>query len=274
MRIDSHQHFWRYDKFEHNWMTDAMAAVKKDFMPTDLKPLLNDNNIDGTVLVQVTQTHEETDFLLKIADEFEFVKGVVGWVDLQSNDIISRLRKYQKIKKLKGFRHVLQSEEPEFMLKPGFLKGISALKDFGFTYDILIYPNHLRAALILVENNPTQPFIIDHLAKPFIKDRRIEEWKKGIAAMAAHENVYCKISGMVTEADWVNWHYDEFLPYIDYIVDSFGLKRIMFGSDWPMCLVSASYGEVIQIAKDYFTTFSEFDQQLFFGENAIRFYNL
>ncbi len=273
-RIDSHQHFWRYNPVEHNWMSDAMVAVKKNFLPNDLKPLLMENNIDGSVLVQVTQTHEETDFLLETAEEFDFISGVVGWVDLRSDDILNKLNEYRKFTKLKGFRHVLQLEEPEFLLQPDFLQGIAALKEFGFTYDILIYPNHLSAALILVEKNPTQSFVIDHLAKPYIKDRRIANWQKGIAALATHENVYCKISGMVTEADWDNWEYDDFTPYMDCIVNSFGMKRIMYGSDWPMCLVAASYSQVIQIVKDYFAQFSAQDQQWFFGENAIRFYRL
>jgi L-fuconolactonase len=274
MTIDSHQHFWQYNPVEHHWMTEAMSIVKKDFLPTDLMPILKENNIEGTVLVQVTQTQQETDSFLKIAEEYDFVKGIVGWVDLRSNDIVDKLRNYQKIKKLKGFRHVLQLEEPQFMLQQEFLRGINALKEFGFTYDILVYPIHLSAALILVEKNPEQYFVIDHLAKPFIKDHKIGTWQKKIEALASHKNVFCKISGMVTEAEWKNWKYEDFIPYMDVIVNSFGLNRIMFGSDWPMCLVSASYGEVIQIVRNYFTQFSEPIQQLFFGINAMKFYNL
>jgi L-fuconolactonase len=255
-------------------MTDAMGVIKKDFLPKDLKPILKESNIDGSVLVQATQTYSETGFLLKMAEESDFVKGVVGWIDLRADDISDQLDECQKFKKLKGFRHILQSEDPGFMLQPTFLRGISALKEFDFTYDILIYPKHLPAALKLVEKCPDQFFVIDHLAKPFIKDRSITEWQNGIAELASHDNVYCKISGMVTEADWKNWKYDDFTPYMDIILNYFGIKRIMYGSDWPMCLVAASYDDVMQIVRDYFVSFSASEQQLFFGENAKSFYQL
>jgi L-fuconolactonase len=274
MKIDSHQHFWRYNSVEHQWMTDAMGAIKKDFLPKDLKPVLKESNIDGSVLVQATQTYSETGFLLKMAEESDFIKGVVGWIDLRADNILDQLDECQKFNKLKGFRHILQSEDPGFMLQPAFLRGISALKEFGFTYDILIYPKHLPAALKLVEKCPEQFFVIDHLAKPFIKDGSITKWQNGIAALASHDNVYCKISGMVTEADWKNWKYDDFTPYMDIILYYFGIKRIMYGSDWPMCLVAASYNDVMQIVRDYFVSFSASDQQLFFGENAMSFYQL
>ncbi len=274
MKIDAHQHFWRYHPVEHNWMTSAMREIKKDFFPKDLKPILKEHNIGGSVLVQVSQTYAETECLLKMAEENDFIKGVVGWVDLQADDIFDKLGHYQKFKKLKGFRHILQLEEPGFMLQPAFLRGISALKAFGFTYDILIYPRHLAATLKLVEKCPEQSFVIDHLAKPFIKKGELADWKKGMAALASHENVFCKISGMVTEADWENWKYDDFAPYMDSVLDCFGMKRIMYGSDWPMCLVAASYDEVMQIVRDYFVSFSDSAQQLFFGENAISFYQL
>jgi Predicted metal-dependent hydrolase of the TIM-barrel fold len=273
-RIDAHQHFWIYNQIEHNWMTDEMYLIKKNFLPVDLKPLLELNNIEGTVLVQVTQSEQETLSLLKIAETDDFVKGVVGWVDLSDNNIRRKLEFYKKYPILKGFRHVLQTEEPGFMLQPDFMNGISALKEFDFTYDILIYPNHLEAAVAFVKKLPEQRFVVDHLAKPNIKDKKIAEWETGIRILAAYPNVCCKISGMVTEADWKNWREDDFTTYIDVILDAFGINRVMFGSDWPMCLVAASYEDVLRIVTDYFSSFSAYEQKLFFGENAINFYQL
>lgn len=273
-RIDAHQHFWIYDDFEYSWMTEEMYLIKKNFLPVDLKPLLELNNIDGTVLVQVTQSEEETLTLLKIAETNDFVKGVVGWVNLRDKNIRSRLESYKKYSTLKGFRHVLQTEEPGFMLQPAFLNGISILREFDYTYDILIYPKHLEAAEKLVKKFPRQRFVIDHLAKPEIKNKNIVEWETGIRLIASYPNVCCKISGMVTEAGWNDWKPDDFNIYMDVILNAFGAKRVMFGSDWPMCLVAASYGDVLKIVTDYFSSFSANEQQLFFGENAINFYQL
>jgi L-fuconolactonase len=255
-------------------MTDEMAAIKRNFQAGDLYPHLSAHDINGTVLVQVTQSDEETDLLLGIADKHEFVKGVVGWVDLCSDDIHQRLDAYSKNVKLKGFRHILQSEQPSFMLRPDFLRGISALKEFDFTYDILIYPQHLHAALEFVQQFPSHRLVIDHLAKPNIKLQQKAEWEQAIRKIAEHQNVYCKISGMVTEADWNSWKQEDFTPYIDVIVDAFGINRIMFGSDWPMCLVAASYDQVVKIVRDYFLSYSQDDQQLVFGDNATNFYKL
>ena len=273
-RIDAHQHFWNYDHLEHSWMTDEMKFVKRDFLPDDLKPLLLINNIDGTVLVQVTQSREETINLLKIAESNDFVKGVIGWIDLRNKDIRSNLQEFKKFQKLKGFRHILQTEEPSFMLQPDFLRGIAALMEYDYTYDILIYPKHLTAAINLVKEFPSLRFVVDHIAKPNIKDNEMVEWKTGIGDLALNPNVYCKISGMVTEADWKNWKQGDFTFYIDTVIKAFGIKRVMFGSDWPMCLVSGSYQDVLNIVSNYFSSFSADDQKLFFGDNAINFYQL
>ena len=273
-RIDAHQHFWIYDVLEHSWMTEEMKLVKRDFLPYDLKPLLLINNIDGTVLVQVTQSREETDTLLKIAESNDFVKGVVGWIDLRDKDIRSHLQNYKKYPKLKGFRHILQTEEPGFMLQPDFLRGIAALMEYDFTYDILIYPKHLPTAIKLVKEFPALRFVVDHIAKPNIKDNGMDEWKTGIGDLALNPNVYCKISGMVTEADWNNWKPGDFTLYIDTVIKAFGIKRVMFGSDWPMCLVSGSYQDVLNIVSNYFSSFSADEKGLFFGDNAINFYQL
>ena len=214
------------------------------------------------------------DALLKLADESAFIKGVVGWVDLRSNNIEERLQHYQQFSKLKGFRHVLQGEEPSFMLQKDFLNGISKLQRFNFTYDILIFPQHLEAALELVQQFPEQKFVIDHVAKPYIKDSKIDEWKKGMEKIAQHSNVYCKISGMVTEADWKNWTADDLRPYMDVVVNSFGIDRIMYGSDWPVCLVASSYKRWLQTVKDYFVSYSAEEQEKVFSSNAMKFYKL
>ena len=252
-----------------------MSAIQRDFYPTDLKPLLATNELEGSVVVQSDQSEAENVFLLENASKNDFVKGVVGWVDLQADNVHERLAHYSQFKKMKGFRHVLQGEKQrDFMLRPSFRRGISALHGFGYTYDILIFPDQLKFAEKFVEEFPYQPFVIDHLAKPYIKDRKIAEWKKDMLAIAKYDNVFCKVSGMVTEADWKNWTNDDFRPYLDVIVNSFGVDTLMFGSDWPVCLVAASYNKMINVVKEYFSTFTEKEQAAFFGGNAVRFYNL
>lgn len=275
MRIDSHQHFWKYDPIDYDWINDEMAVIRKDFFPGDLEPLLKQNGFDGCVAVQAHQSEQETEQLLNYANQYKFVKGVVGWVDLQADNIEARLAHYQQFEKLKGLRHVLQGEpQRDLMLQPRFKKGISLLSKFGFTYDILIFPDQLRFAKELVKEFSQQAFVIDHIAKPYIKDKKTEEWEADMQAIAQHDNVYCKISGMVTEADWQTWKIDDFKPYLDIVVNSFGTSRVLFGSDWPVCLVAGSYEKVLEIVKNYFNPFSAQEQDLVFGENAVKFYNL
>ena len=275
MRIDAHQHFWKFDPIRDSWITDEMAVIQKDFLPKDFQPVLEKNNFNGSVLVQSDQSEKENEFQLTNAKQNDFIKGVVGWVDLQSNDIEERLAYYSSFKKMKGFRHVLQGEaDRSFMLKPQFMDGLVKLEKFGFTYDILIYADQLKYIPEFVGAFMNQRFVIDHLAKPRIKEREIREWKKGIQKIARFENVCCKISGMVTEADWKNWKKDDFIPYIEAVIEAFGTNRIMYGSDWPVCLVAASYEQMLGIVEEYFSSFSETEQELFFGKNAIQFYNL
>jgi L-fuconolactonase len=275
LRIDSHQHFWNFDPEKFDWITEEMSLIKKDFLPGDLKYILQENNFDGCITVQVEQTEEENDFLLKAAQDNEFIKGVVGWIDLQLENIDERLAYYKQFERLKGFRHILQGEKKrDLMLSPQFKRGISLLSKYNFTYDVLIFPDQLVFAKQLVKEFPKQKFVIDHLAKPYIKDGRIEEWKKDMEAIGSFENVYCKISGMVTEADWKNWKAKDFFPYLDVVVKSFGTNRIMYGSDWPVCLVAASYEQVLDIVREYFSSFSKNEQDLFFGGNAVKFYNI
>ncbi|MBL7739557.1 MAG: amidohydrolase family protein [Chitinophagaceae bacterium] len=275
MRIDGHQHFWKFDPVRDRWINDDMSVIQKDFLPADLDPLLKQNGFDGCVTVQSDQSEAENEFQLNNAVQHDFIKGVVGWVDLCSPQVEERLTYYSQFPKMKGFRHVLQGEKDRaFMLQPAFMKGIRLLKKYHFTYDILIFPDQLQHTLEFVKAFPEQPFVIDHIAKPYIKDKKTDEWRKDMEAIAEHENVHCKISGMVTEADWKQWKNEDFTPYIEAVVNAFGAKRIMYGSDWPVCLVAASYEKMLEIVKEYFASFTQNEQELFFGGNAITFYHL
>lgn len=276
LRIDAHQHFWKYDPVKHAWINDGMWVIRRDYSPADLLPLLQAAGMDGCVAVQVNQAEEENTELLELAARHDFIKGVVGWVDLQHPAVGERLEWYRANPKIKGFRHILQGERDRaLMLKPAFRRGIGSLKKFGYTYDILIFPDQLGYTREFVAAFPDQPFIIDHIAKPYIKDRYItEEWKDAIRAVAAYPNVWCKISGMVTEADWKHWKPEHFKPYLDTVVEAFGPRRIVYGSDWPVCLVAAGYEQVLSIVEDYFAVFSADERAAFFGGNAERFYRL
>ncbi len=274
-RIDSHQHFWKFDPVRDAWINESMAVIQRDFLPADIQPLLSKNGIAGCVAVQADQSEAENKFLLNLANQHDYIKGVVGWIDLQSGNIQEQLSNYSQFKKLKGFRHILQGEKQrDFMLRPAFKHGIAALHPFGFTYDILIFPDQLEYSKTFINAFPYQPFVIDHIAKPYIRDKKIEDWKKDIMALAEFTNVSCKVSGMVTEANWKNWKKEDFKPYLDVVVEAFGMKRLMFGSDWPVCLVAASYAEVVNLVGEYFSSFSKDEQDAFFGGNAMRFYNL
>lgn len=272
--IDTHQHFWKYDPVIYDWITEEMSVIRKDFLPNDLAEVLKADKVDACISVQANQTEAETEWLVKFADENNFIAGVVGWVDLRSELIKERLQYFSQYKKLKGFRHVLQGEEPSFMLQKDFLNGISKLNKYGFTYDILIFPHHLEAAMQLVRKFPDQRFVIDHIAKPSIKDGKTDEWKACMEKISKHQNVYCKLSGMVTEADWKNWTKESLTPYIDVVVNCFGTDRIMFGSDWPVCLVASSYTNWLGVIKEYFASYTIDEQEKVFSKNAIRFYNL
>ncbi|MFC5283527.1 amidohydrolase family protein [Pedobacter alpinus] len=275
MRIDAHQHFWVFDPVRDSWINEEMSAIRKDFLPRDLKPILEENGFDGCVAVQADQTEIQNDFLLNFAKDNDFIKGVVGWVDLQSLNVEDRLAHYAQNPKMKGFRHVLQGEsQRNFMLRPAFRHGISLLEKYNFTYDVLIFPDQLTYTLEFVKAFPKQKFVIDHIAKPDIKNQNIEDWKKGIIAIAENENVYCKISGMVTEADFNNWKESDFEPYLDVVFESFGVKRLMYGSDWPVCNVAGGYQKALQILQNYTQKLDVQDQQLLFGKNATSFYNL
>jgi L-fuconolactonase len=274
-KIDAHQHFWIFDPVRDSWINDEMLVIKRDFLPVDLLPILQQNGIDGCVAVQASQSEEETQFLLDHAAKNPEIKGVVGWVDLRANDLDERLQHYKQYDKLKGFRHILQSEpDKQYMLQPQFQKGIASLQKQGYTYDILIYPEHLPYAELLAGGFPDQRFVVDHLAKPHIKDQKISDWQKDIQALAKYPNVHCKISGMLTEANWNSWKTEDFTPYLDVVFNAFGINRVMFGSDWPVCLLAGGYEGTMQVMNNYCATLSATEQALFWGDNAKDFYNL
>ncbi len=274
-RIDAHQHFWQFDPVRDAWITDDMAAIQRDFLPADLQPILQQHRLDGCVVVQSDQSPAENAFQLANADAHDFIKGVVGWVDLQAENVAERLDYYQQFAKLKGFRHVLQGEaDRALMLKPAFQRGIGELEPRGFTYDLLILPDQLGYAAELAAAFPRQPFVVDHIAKPPIRAQEIDAWMRDIRTLAAHENVCCKVSGMVTEADWQHWEPEDFRPYLDVVFAAFGPRRVLYGSDWPVCNVAGGYARAIGILEDYLRPFSAAEQALFWGDNAVRFYGL
>lgn len=273
MRIDAHQHFWQYNPARDGWITDEMAILKRDFLPPPFIPELTANNIQGCIAVQTDQSEAETLFLLDLAKEYEVIQGVVGWVDLRAVNVAERLEFFSQYEKICGFRHIVQAEaDDRFMLKPEFLRGIAALEEFGFTYDILIYVRQLPAAIELVSRFPEQLFVLDHIAKPAIKDRQLGSWARDLRRIAENRNVYCKVSGMVTEADWRHWSHEDFNPYLDVVFEAFGVDRLIFGSDWPVCLLAASYRDVVGIVTDYTRNLSAVDMDKIFGLNAIRVY--
>ncbi|MEZ0182333.1 amidohydrolase [Flavobacterium oncorhynchi] len=273
-RIDSHQHFWKFDPVRDSWIDESMSEIQRDFLPKDLLPLLAENKFSGCVAVQASQSEDETNFLVDLASKNDFIEGIVGWVDLRADNISERLRRFSSNKTIKGFRHVVQGEVDDFMFRKDFRNGISALKEFDFTYDILIFHRQLPAAISLVKDFPNQKFVIDHIAKPDIKSGSIDSWKKGIEEIAKYNNVWCKISGMVTEADWENWTPEDLKPYLDVIFENFSTEKILYGSDWPVLNIASDYKEVVKTLEDYISKFSIEDQNKIWFKNAVSFYNL
>ncbi len=276
MYIDAHHHLWNYDPVEYDWVDDAMAVLKKDFLIRDLEKTLHQNGFSSSVAVQARQSIEETLWLLALAEQTDLIKGVVGWIDLRSDTLAKQLDELSQHKKLVGFRHVIQGEsDPAFMQNPDFIRGLKMLADRDYRYDLLIFAHQLSAAAEMLEQVPNLHVVIDHIAKPDIKSRSdFDTWQQGMAVLAHNTNCYCKLSGMVTEADWGNWQTSDFQPYMKTVWDLFGQDRIMFGSDWPVCLVAAEYQEVKELVLDFVTTQNPQANSLVLGENAQRFYQL
>lgn len=275
LKIDAHQHFWQYNPVRDAWINNDMAILQEDFLPEHLQPILEHYDFQGTVVVQSDQSPEENRFQLENAERHPFIKAVVGWVDMQAPDLEAQLRAYQQYPKLKGFRSMLQSDpDRSLMLRPDFQAGIAKLQSYGYTFDLLVLPDQLKYAEALVAAFPGQRFVLNHIGKPNIKLRQFEDWVADIKALAAHKHVYCKVSGMVTEADLTRWKFEDFKPYIDTIFECFGIERVMYGSDWPVCRLAATFGEVMEILENYTAGFSEAERELFWAKNAIRFYNI
>jgi L-fuconolactonase len=275
MHIDSHQHFWQYNPAHQVWMTDQMDVLRRGYLPRELQPLLAAIGFSGTIAVQARQMVEETEWLLGLSDEHEIIWGVVGWVDLQSPKLREQLEKYTTHPKLVGVRHVVHDEpDDNFMLLPEFRRGIAQLREFDLTYDLLLFPRHLPVAAKLVAEFPDQPYVVDHIAKPAIRDRQISPWEEDLHALARFENVYCKLSGMVTEAAWRCWRPEDFHRYLDIVIEAFGTRRVMIGSDWPVCTLSGDYAAVMEIVIDYVEQFPAEVRDDILGGNCARFYHI
>lgn len=275
LRIDSHQHFWRYNSDDYPWIDDSRQPLKLDYMPPDLQPLMTATGIDGTVAVQARQYLRETEFLLELADQYDFIRGVVGWVDMRADDVEAQLERFAPHPRMVGVRHIVHDEaDDRFMLGGNFLRGLAKLAACDLRYDLLLFPRHLPIAIDVVKRFPEQPFVLDHIAKPFIKDGLLEPWERDIRQLAAHDNVWCKVSGMVTEAAWGGWTQADYIPYLDVVFDCFGVDRLMFGSDWPVCTLSGSYSQVVGIVKTYIAALSADEQAAVMGGNASVFYQL
>ena len=275
MRIDCHHHFWKYDPDELDWMGEGMDAIRRDFFPEHLKPLLESIEFDGAVSVEARQTLEENDYLLELSEKHEIVKGVVGWVDLKSPEVRNQLERYAGHPKFCGVRHVLMDEpDDNFMLNDAFVRGIGLLAEFKLTYDLLIRHYHLPIALELVQQFPDQLFVIDHIGHPEISGKMMSPWREDIAELARFENVYCKLSGMVEQAEWYNWRPEDFTPYLDVVLELFGTERVMIGSNWPVCNLSGEFKSVMDIVINYIQQFPIGIRERILGGNCASFYGI
>jgi L-fuconolactonase len=275
MIIDAHHHFWKYDPVEYGWISGEMKVLRRDFLPSDLLEEIKKAGVDGVVSVQARQTTEETKWLLELAARNDFIRGVVGWLPLRDRSFPALLESFSQDKKLVSLRHVVQDEpDPDFLLRTDFNAGIRELRKYDLVYDILIYPHQLPAAITFADLHPSQLFVLDHLAKPLIRYNTLDPWKDHIIELSRRENVYCKISGMVTEADYENWTTDQLLPYFKVCLDAFGSKRLLFGSDWPVCLLASGYGSWLKAVKYFISSLSRDEQDDILFRNAARGYRL
>lgn len=274
MIIDSHQHFWKYMPERDTWIDETMEVLRRDFLPEDLAPILKANQVSGCIAVQADQSEEETEFLLSCAAAHPFIKGVVGWVDLCASNLDERLAFFSKNPLFKGVRHIVQAEKEDFLLREEVQRGIGKLSKYNLTYDLLVFPHQLPAAVTLVKQFPEQKFVLDHLAKPAISEPISKTWLTQIARLSENQNVFCKFSGMVTETKGYQFEADDFAPFLDVIFEHFGPDRILFGSDWPVCLLAAQYQNVLRIITNYLNAFDQSVKNKVLGENAIAFYNL
>jgi len=275
MRIDSHQHFWRYGPAQYPWIGDRMTVLKRDYVPADLEPLLQASGFEGTIAVQAQQAAPETDWLLELAERHAFIRGVVGWVDLRAADVDAALERYAARPKLVGVRHIVHDEpDDDFLLREDFRRGVARLRAHGLVYDLLLFPKHLPRAVKLVEQLPEQSFVLDHIAKPFIRDGLVSPWREELRRLASLPNVSCKLSGMVTEARWNEWRPADIHPYLDAVLEAFGASRLMIGSDWPVCLLAGDYARTMSVVVDWADRLSAVERDGILGGNAARVYGL
>lgn len=272
--IDSHVHFWNFDPVRDNWITKDMGIIRNDFMPNDIVKTYQEVGIDGCIAVQANQSEIETEFLLKLAKENPIIKGIVGWTDLKADNLEERLNYWKKFNLIKGWRHVLQAEQDDFILNDRFAKGVRTLNDYGYTYDLLCYHTQLNAINKLVDKLPNQPLVLDHCGKPDVKGQDLMVYDENIKTLSQNTNVYCKISGLLTEADWLNWTETEIFNCLDIVFKHFGTDRIMYGSDWPVVLVSRPYPDWFNLVNKYLSQFSEDERLKVFEGNAKRFYKI
>lgn len=274
MKIDAHQHFWRFDPVRDAWITEEMKVIQRDFLPEHLQPLLTAHQMDGCVAVQADQSEVETDFLLALAAQHPFVKGVVGWTDLRADNLPKRLERWADNNRLKGFRHIVQAEPPGFLQDRSFLQGVTFILQQGYAYDLLVYAHQLPEAIDFVKQLPEAPVVIDHLAKPNIRKQEFNAWHQSMQVFKNMPQVHCKLSGLITEGDWTKWSPTDFTPYLDAALEIFGAKRLLFGTDWPVCLLAGTYTQVVALVDTWMTALSDDEKNAIMGANAIRFYNL
>lgn len=274
MKIDSHHHFWHYDPLEYSWIDDTMSIIRRDFLPADLQSTIQAAGIEGVVSVQARQSLEETRWLLELAGAHDFIKGVIGWVPLLDENVRESLEEFASNAKFKGVRHILQGEEPEFMLRADFNRGVATLREFDVVYDVLIYERHLPRAIEFVDRHPEQRFVVDHIAKPRIGENSLEPWRSQIRELARRHHVWCKLSGMVTEADFRNWTPQQLQPYVETVIEAFGAHRVLFGSDWPVCLVACDYTRWCETVAQFIEQLSLEEKARIWGQNAMDVYRL
>jgi L-fuconolactonase len=274
MIIDTHVHFWNFDPVRDAWIDQTMEVIRKDFVPADVLKVADEQNVKGFVAVQADQSEVETHYLLSLARTHSEIKGVVGWLDLCDPNLNSQIENYSGEPLLKGLRHIVQAEPPGFMDRQDFRQGISALKDTGLTYDILVYAPQLEEAARLVSDFPDQPFILDHLGKPNIREGKLASWQRDLDNLAAYPNCYCKLSGLVTEAHWNSWTAAQLEPYLETALEAFGPNRLVFGSDWPVCRLAGTYSQVLELVLQVISNLSPIEQHQILWQNAIQFYNL
>lgn len=273
-RIDAHHHLWRYSPEEYGWIDDAMHVLRRDFLPENLTAEMLSAGVDGAVAVQARQTLDETRWLLDMAERSDAIRGVVGWAPIATAEFAKAMDEFRGRPKLKGLRHIVQAEPDDFLLREDFNRGISAMRGSGLAYDVLVYERQLTSASHFVDRHPEQMFVLDHIAKPRIREAVLEPWASRIRELAKRENLVCKVSGLVTEADWKTWTLQTLRPYLDVVVEAFGPRRLIAGSDWPVCLVACGYRQWFDLLREYFAGFSESERQAIFGLTAKQVYRL